>query len=284
MKKYIFTLLICLWIIPIIGNALVKPSNTLYVTDEAKVLKNDTEEYMIKYSDFLSQEKKVHYYVVTVPTLEKYSIEDYADYVFKSFNMGSNGALIFFSKEDNAIQVVLGSKLLNIMTDQELDDYINQYFISYFKNMEWDKGLKNGYVALYKKICDYYQIDASKMSLEDGNSYLVKYRFPILTGLIFLGMLLGYTLCNFFKRIYLRKLKKFIEFASFGIVFVLNIVLLIFSYYFEPWSLIMVLLVEFFTMITIFDTSKNMSLEEAFARIKRDESRKRKKKKAKKRK
>lgn len=281
MKKLFLTLLLCIMILPYIGNALVKPSKTLYVTDEANVLKKETEEYMTKSSDYLSLTNQIHYYVVTVPNLENYTMDQYSDYVFKNFHMGKKGVLIFFSKEENSVQVILGSSLSNIITDEELDNYINDYFIAYFKNMEWDKGLKNGYKALYKKICDYYKIDSSKMSLQSGNDFFVKYRMPILTGVLFLGIILGYTLCNFFKRIYRRKLKSFFDFAFFGIVFVLNIVLLIASYYFEVWLFIMILVVQFLTMLTLYDTSKSMTLEEAFIKIKKEEARKKKKSKKK---
>lgn len=274
MKKIFLLLILCLICIPFIGNAIVKPSNIIYVTDEAGVLKEHTKNYIIEYSDFLSRAKKINFYVVTVPYLGRYEIKEYADYVFESFKMGEKGVLVFFSKEENAIQIILGTKISNSMSDSDLDGYINNYFLPYFKNMEWDKGIKNGYSALYKKICDYYQIDASELKTINGNSVLVKYRYPILTGIIFLGMIIGYFLCRFFKRMYTHTIRGILDYLFFIIVFILNMALFGLSYYIEPWSLIMLIGVELFTIITTFDTSKNMSLEEALTKIKTDEARK----------
>lgn len=275
MRKIVL-LIIVLFIFPVVTLAFVKPSQLLYVTDEANLLKESTEEYIIRYSDFLSKKKKIHYYVVTVPSLENYTIDAYSEYVFQSFHVGERGILIFATEDEKMVQVILGSKLSSLMDEKEIEAYINQYIMSYLKNGEWDKGIKNGYSAFYKKICSHYRIDASSMILLDGKEFLTRYRTPTIMAIIVLGMFFSYTFCQFFQKKYRRKHLRASTYLSFAGALLLNIILLGISYFLQPFFLILLLGVEFLVVTTTFGSS-NMSLEEAFMKIKQEESRKKKK-------
>ena len=52
-KKYILILVFILLLCPFNINALVTQSSDIYVTDNANVLKAETKDYIVTYSDFL---------------------------------------------------------------------------------------------------------------------------------------------------------------------------------------------------------------------------------------
>ena len=156
MKKLICFFFLFLWMIPIFTEAIVEPSNTLYVTDQANVLTTETKDYIIQYSDFLSKSYQIHYYVVTVNSLEGYDLDTYAEMVFSSFQVGRNGLLIFFAKNDRRIKVVVGQELGLLLDNDTIQEGIDSYFMPYFKNDDWNHGIRNGYSAFYKMICNYY--------------------------------------------------------------------------------------------------------------------------------
>jgi len=276
MKKRFIIFLFLIYFIPSMVFALVTPSNLLYVTDEADILETETEEFIVKYSDFLQQKKKIRYYVVTIPSLENYELETYINYVTKNFSMGDKSVLIFFTKEEKTIQVVLGPDLSHIMKEEEIENYIKEYSMPYFQNGEWDKGIKNGYTAFYKRICTYYQIDASSMELSSGKEFTTKYRYPLIIGLVFVGMMLGYNLCTFFKKLFRRKISSSFDIILFSVTILCNITLLAFAYYIEPWILVVILAVEFLAISSVFSNSSNMTLEEALRKVRMEERKKEK--------
>ena len=82
MKKLIYFIILFLMIIPLNTLGLVRQSDEIYVTDSAQILNNETEDYIVTYSEFLKENKNIDYYVVTVKSLEGISLEEYTDYVF----------------------------------------------------------------------------------------------------------------------------------------------------------------------------------------------------------
>ncbi len=276
MKRLFIFLLLCICFIPSTVLAFVEQSNLLYVTDEAGVLSEDSEDYIVRYSDVLARKKGIRYYVVTTSSLENYELDDYANYISKSFKMGENSVLFFFTKDEKMVQVVLGTGLSSVMEEEEIDQYIRQYAMPYFQNGEWDKGIRNGYVAFYKKVCDYYHIDTSDMELSSGNEFSTKYRYPLLMGFVFCGMLFGYVFCSFFRKVLRHAISSFFDFIFFLFAFVLNIGLLTYAYSIEPWILFIILGVELLSVFSTFGSS-DMSLEDAFKKVRLEEKKKKQK-------
>ena len=108
MKKLIYFIILFLMIIPLNTLGLVKQSDEIYVTDSAQILNNETEDYIVTYSEFLKENKNIDYYVVTVKSLEGISLEEYTDYIFDSFNMNDLGLLIVISHDDRSIRIKAG--------------------------------------------------------------------------------------------------------------------------------------------------------------------------------
>ena len=277
MKKLFVFLLFLFCLIPMKCFSLVQPSNVLYVTDEANVLTQETEDYIVLYSDYLNRMEKVHYYVVTVKNLENFDVHIYAEEVFRIFDVGENGVLIFFAKEERTIKVIAGEKISSFIDTNQIEEVINLYFMPYFKNDDWDQGIKNGYTAYYKMICDYYEIDSSPMEVKDGNDILTKYRLPIIIGLTILGSMIGYLFFLNLKKG--RRRRDFKHFIIFGLCLLVNVLILMIGYQIEPISVILILGSEVITYSSVFQISKPISLNEAARLYELDQIKKKKEKK-----
>ena len=260
------------FLIPLSVKCLVKVSDYIFVTDQAKVLSNSTINHITQYSKFLYDTEDVDYYVVTVNSLEGIDLDEYVDYVYDSFELSQNGLLIFFAKKERTIKAMAGTKLSNVLDDDTLQEAINLYFMPYFKNDDWDHGIINGYNAFYKMICNYYDIDSTSMLVYNGKDFLNRYKIPILFLLIWIGTMLSYVFCKYFKRIY-RKRNLMTDHFIFGITLFVDILILIFSYSIE-FSFFLVLLLSELVSIFGFFYGSNISTEK-----KKISSKKRRKKK-----
>ena len=155
------------------------------------------------------------------------------------------GLLLFISKEDRKFRIEVGDEISKILSSEQVDNYINNYFMPFFSNGEWDKGIRNGYLAIYKDLADYYKVDTSGIMIENGNQLLVKYKVPIICIVIFINTMIAQALC-----LSLKKLKsKYDRIDTFDkiiipLLFIINVLLLAISYMVMPLSLILVLGIE----------------------------------------
>lgn len=274
MKKF-FLLIIFMFLVPYMTFALTLSSN--YVKDDAKVLTEETANYMGYYSSFLSEKRNIDYYLVTITSLGSSSLEEYANKVRKSLPKEKNSILILFAKEDRKLHVSMGENLSKIMTDAEITEYINEYFAPYFQNNELDQGLYNGYIAFYKRVCNYYNIDTSSIKI-DPIHFTTKYKYPLLMLLTFLGTMISSVFCNFFKRYYKHKKYHTWDYVKFSIALFLNVLLVMFANLLESWAIFLVLGVELVTILFMFGGLNAMTLEESY---KKEKMKKRKRQKRK---
>lgn len=256
MKKIIYFIVLFLMIIPLNTFGLVKQSNKIYVTDEADILNEEVEDYIVTYSEFLKDNKNIDYYVVTVKSLDGISLEEYTDYVFESFNMNDLGLLIVVSLDDRSIRIKAGSELSKVIETSTIDDYIDSYFMPYLKNDDWNTGIKNGYSSFYKLLCNIFKIDSSTMTVYNGKSFINNYRYPIFIGVLWICIFISGFLTKSFVN-----MKKGIEKVStikdffITILIIINIYLLYFSYLLIPLSIFIVLGFEGVIIYNIIDQS-----------------------------
>lgn len=134
-----------------------------YINDYANLLTNETKDYILKTSIALEKETTAQVVVVTVPSLEGQSIEEYAVELFRKYGIGTkennNGLLLLLALEERKFRVEVGYGLEEVLTDGLTGRYQDEYIIPYLKENKWDEGIKNSYNAFVKKICDYYEIE-----------------------------------------------------------------------------------------------------------------------------
>ena len=104
--------------IPVNVFSLVNKSESEYITDEANVLTDETKDFIYNNSKYLDDNIQLDYYVVTVDNLSNLSVEEYADKIYKKFDMSQKGILILISKDDRKMRVKVGEELSDIIYSQ----------------------------------------------------------------------------------------------------------------------------------------------------------------------
>lgn len=186
-----------LLIIPFNVDAIVSPTSDFYVNDYANVLSNETKSYIMNKSISLNSIDGTQIVVVTVNSLEGMDIESYANKLFNSFGIGSstknNGLLILLSVNDRESRIEVGDGLEGILPDGKTGRFQDKYMIPYYKNNNWDDGIKSGYDAFYNEIYNY--IVNGTVSNDYDNSYGyddVNYELVYCTYMMFFaGMFFG---------------------------------------------------------------------------------------------
>ena len=137
--------------------AIVKPTYEFYVNDYANILSEETENYIININKELESKTKAQIVVVTIPSLEGDSLEEYSTKLFRSFGIGdktkNNGLLLLLALEEREFRVEVGYGLEGILPDGKTGRIQDEYMIPYLKENKWDDGIKNGFNAFLQIIC-----------------------------------------------------------------------------------------------------------------------------------
>ena len=184
---------ICL-LMPASTNALVKPTDEFYINDYADILTKETEEYILDRSVALEKETTAQIVVVTVPNLEGESLEEYATDLFREFGIGdkekNNGLLLLLALEERQFRVEVGYGLEGVLPDGLTGRYQDQYIIPYLKENNWDKGIKNGYNAFYKKVAESYNLEVGDIAVTRVNTSNTNSNFDF-SSMIFFFLMSG---------------------------------------------------------------------------------------------
>lgn len=246
LKKSFIILLMALILVPINTFAIISKEKE-YVTDSASIIDQETEEYIEEYSSFLYEACKIKISAVTIKKLDDLTLEEYAEEIFNEFNLTEKGILILVSEETHSFRIEVGKTLSNLFPNETIEEYINEYMLQYFKNGEWNTGIKNGYSAIYKRICNYYNIDSSEMEVYNGNAFINKYKYIIISVIVLIGTLLANIFSSFLISTF--KIRKKLDILDTVILILslgINIFLIFLLYVIVPKSIIIMLLTELF--------------------------------------
>ena len=162
-NSLIFSLFFLLILIPVNALEVVKPTKDFYVNDYANILSDETEKYIMDKSISLNQADGTQIVVVTIPSLNGNSLEDYSYQLFKEFKIGdkekNNGLLLLLALDERKFRVEVGNGLEGILPDGKTGRFQDQYIIPYLKKDKWDEGIKNGYDAFFKEIVELNELD-----------------------------------------------------------------------------------------------------------------------------
>lgn len=154
--------------------ALVNPTPEFYVNDYANVLSEETEKYIIKKSNELYKVDGTQIVVVTIPNLGGESIEEYSLNLARSFGIGSkeknNGLLLLLALEERESRIEVGTGLEGIMPDGKTGRFQDQYMIPFYKQNDFDTGIKNGYDAFFNEIVKLNNLNLETTEPKEGSS------------------------------------------------------------------------------------------------------------------
>ncbi len=167
MKKILKVLLICLIAFTTRVFA-IEPTQEFYINDYANILSEETEEYIQTNSVSLANATTAQIVVVTVPSLNGVSLEEYSTNLFRQFGIGdkekNNGLLILIALEERKSRIEVGYGLEGVLPDGKTGRIQDEYMIPYFKDNNFDEGILNGYKALFKEVANEYNYDASNVN------------------------------------------------------------------------------------------------------------------------
>ena len=151
-KKFIFSVIIAFALAAFTAFAVDVPFLTGRVTDNAQILSDETRKAVT--ANLKAHEEKTtnQIAVLTVPTLDGVSIEEYAVTVFNTWKLGQkgkdNGVLLIVAPKDRKLRIEVGYGLEGTMTDGIAGSIIRNAITPFFKNNDYDRGIDEGVRAI----------------------------------------------------------------------------------------------------------------------------------------
>lgn len=206
-KKIILILLLFILIFSLFTNAkaytLVSKSHEFYVNDTANVLSSSTKDYIININKKLYDLTGAQIVVVTIDSLEDTSIEEYSTQLFRSYGIGSkdknNGVLFILSVGDRKTRIEVGYGLEGTITDGKAGRILDDHVLPYFKNNNWDNGIKEGFDSILSQLCTEYNI-----TIEGANIISDNYEESI-SDVLYISATIAYIICLFTRHIFSKK-------------------------------------------------------------------------------
>jgi uncharacterized protein len=134
------------------GWAIDVPFLTGRVVDNAEILKPATRERLVAQLKALEDRTTNQVAVLTVPTLEGESVEDFAVRVFEAWKLGQkgkdNGVLVVVVPNDRRMRIEVGYGLEGTLTDVQAARIIRDRMTPAFKAGDFDRGVSDGVDAI----------------------------------------------------------------------------------------------------------------------------------------
>jgi uncharacterized protein len=122
------------------------------VNDFANVIDPATEAEIDRQLDQLEQQTSSEIAVVTVPSLNGMSVDEYANRLFKEWGVGQaredNGVLVLVAIEDRIMKIEVGYGLEGVLPDGLAGQVIRDDFTPRFKANDYSGGIRNGVTHL----------------------------------------------------------------------------------------------------------------------------------------
>ncbi|HOA84422.1 MAG: TPM domain-containing protein [Clostridiales bacterium] len=166
-------ILLCLIIasgltLTVFGAGIPSPTQAFYVNDFAGVLDGETEQYIIRVAAALEERTTAQLVVVTVSDIGDQAIEEYANDLFNKWGIGSsgkdNGVLILLDIGGRQSRIEVGYGLEGALPDGKTGRIQDNYMIPYFKQNNFNEGIRQGFNALLAEIYTEYGIDIGSIS------------------------------------------------------------------------------------------------------------------------
>lgn len=145
-------LVLCLGVPPSFVQALAVPELSGQVNDTAGILSPGTVHSLEGSLHGLEQEESTQIVVLTIPSLEGESLEQYALRVFEAWKLGQkgldNGALLLIAVGDRKLRIEVGYGLEGRLTDLIAGRIIREVITPQFRRGDYDRGVLDGVAAM----------------------------------------------------------------------------------------------------------------------------------------
>lgn len=176
-NKFLSAIALVFCIFKLSGQSASLPELTGRFVDNASVAKNDTAQKIENSLKTLEDQTGIQFAVLTVKSLEEYSIEEYANLVFEKWHLGQkekdNGILLVLAMNEQKVRIETGYGMEQVLTDTKCGLIIRNFMIPSFKQKNFEEGLLLG----VEKIIGYVQ--GSKAVTEEVDSLKDKKSSPV---------------------------------------------------------------------------------------------------------
>jgi uncharacterized protein len=160
----LLSLLLLFFILPLPSLAVDIPSPPadLYVLDQAAVMSSETRSLIIATSQDLARQTKAQIVVVTLDNLNDQVLEEVSLSILRGWGIGdkelNNGVLILLVPSERKSRIEVGYGLEGVLTDGKTGRIQDEYMLPYFKQEQYDLGLRNGYLAVVQEVAGEYNV------------------------------------------------------------------------------------------------------------------------------
>ena len=155
-------------------NIPLKPTDSFYVQDSAGVLNNASRHSIVETGRQLERLSKAQIVVVTVPTIAPYSLEEYANTLFRQWGIGdkklNNGVLLLIAVNDRQARIEVGYGLEGALPDGKTKLLMERHLIPHLKNNDFNSGVLLLYRELVRNVAIEYKV-ADKIPALSANPH-----------------------------------------------------------------------------------------------------------------
>lgn len=152
---------------------LPSPSYEFYVYDEANILNEFTENYIIEVNKELSQKTGAQVVVAAVNSLDGMDINRYATALFEKWVIGSkeydNGLLLLIVPNEGELWIETGYGLEGTLSAGLIKRIINENILPSFSEGNFNDGVILGFEQILNYIEKEYDISINSRSILEGN-------------------------------------------------------------------------------------------------------------------
>jgi uncharacterized protein len=156
MKGFVTLLAIAVFAAATILSAVDVPYLTGRVVDEANIIRPETRARLTTVLKNHEDSTGNQVVVLTVPTIQPESIEDYAVKVFAAWKLGQkgkdNGVLVIVVPQDRKVRIEVGYGLEPTLTDGACGQIIRGVMTPRFKEGDYDRGIEDGVAAIIGRL------------------------------------------------------------------------------------------------------------------------------------
>ncbi|OGP54220.1 MAG: hypothetical protein A2Y65_06000 [Deltaproteobacteria bacterium RBG_13_52_11] len=119
-----------------------------WVSDFAGILSDNTKTQINDLFTSIEKSTGAEIAVVTIPSLEGMSVEEYAVKLFNAWGIGKkgkdNGVLLLVAPNERKVKIEVGYGLEPVITDGQAGDIIRETVLPFFKAGDYDQGILQG--------------------------------------------------------------------------------------------------------------------------------------------
>lgn len=140
----------------------------VYVYDQDDCIDNEIEVEINSIIKELNEKTEAEIAVVSITSLNGYTIEQYANELFNKLGIGKkgedNGVLLLFSKADKRVRLEIGRGLEGCLNDAKCGRILDDYFVPYREEGDYTKATKNTVIAVVSTVAKEYQVELENLN------------------------------------------------------------------------------------------------------------------------